>query len=336
MRIPILFRALLTAALSTLLVAQEPAVDAKKLRQEANAAVQAGDFTAAAASFKKLTEIDPKDGPAWHMLGYSLHAANKLDEALAVHMKAAEFPAVAAVATYNVACVYALKGKPDEAFAWLDKAIAAGFADVDQLTGDSDFDSVRKDPRMAKAEAAIRAKAKGGPGAAQVLAQNVERRNARAVWFSRQGSPGQLSIDYSPVPWSDKYEEAVASGEQKGKKWRFGADFWTRLDTSLDLQFGSVAVPAGYYYLTLEQRDADTYVLALHDAAAVKKLKLDAFLSERLKGGIEVTMQHKKADEIARELAIAIAMKPGSKTEGTVTVHFGGHALTAPFTAKFE
>lgn len=331
MRSP-LFRALLTAALSTFLVAQEPsAADSKKLRQEANAAVQAGDFDAAAAAFRKLTEANPKDAQAWHMLGYSLHAKGKLDEALAVHLKAAEFPQTAGVATYNAACVYALKGKADEAFAWLDKAVAAGFADLDQLQGDADFDSIRKDPRMAKLETAL----KGG-GGAQVFAGSVERKNTRAAWFSRKGSPGQLSIDYSPVPWSAKYEEVVKSGQFQGKKWRLGSDFWTRLDTSLDLKFGEVAVPSGYYYLTLEQRDAETYVLALHDAAAVKKQKLDAFMSDRLQGGIEIKMMHKATDDVAKQLAIEIEMKPGSKTEGLISLRFGGHALAAPFTAKIE
>src|SRR6185369_16095807 len=183
-------------------------------RKEANAALQAGDFTAAAADFKKLTEANPKDGQAWQLLGYSLHAAGKLDEALPVHMKAAEFPRYAGVATYNIACVHALKGRADEAFTWLDKAVAAGFGDLAQLQGDSDFDSIRKDPRMSKLEAAIKAKGdEGGAAGAQVFAQNVERKNARAAWFSKKGSPGQLSIDYSPVPWNDEYEEAVASGK---------------------------------------------------------------------------------------------------------------------------
>lgn len=331
MRSP-MFRALLTAALSTFLVAQEPAtIDTKKLREQANAAVQAGDFGAAAAAFKKLTEANPKDAQAWHMLGYSLHADHKLDEALVVHQKAAEFPQTAGVATYNIACVYALKGKADEAFAWLDKAVAAGFGDLEQLQGDADFDSIRKDPRMAKLEASL----KGG-GGAQVFAGSVERKNTRAAWFGRKGSPGQLSIDYTPVPWVARYEEVIKSGKFQGKKWRLGSDFWTRLDTSLDLQFGAVAVPAGYYYLTLEQRDAETYVLALHDAAAVKKQKLDAFMADKLQGGIEVQMAHKAVDDVQKQLAIDIEMKPGSKTDGVVNLRFGGHALVAPFQARLE
>lgn len=335
MRFSTFARALLAAALSSFLVAQQPAPDLGKLRQEANAAVQAGDFTVAAAAWKKVTEAAPKDAQAWHMLGYSLHAAGKLDEALVVHKKAAEFPATAAVATYNIACVHALQGRADEAFAALEKAVAAGFGDLDQLQGDSDFDSIRKDPRMAKIEAAVKG-AGGAGGAVQVYQQNVERRNARVAWFGKNGSPGQIAIDYSPVPWKDQYEEVLASGKQKGRKWRLGGDFWTRIDTSFDLQLGGVAVPAGYYYLTIEQRDGDAFVLALHDAAAVRKQKLDAFMAPKLQGGIEVALTASKLDEVAKALAITIGMKPGSKTEGTLAIHFGGHALAAPFAVKLD
>jgi tetratricopeptide (TPR) repeat protein len=338
--IPLVSRALLTAALSTFLVAQEPvAADVAKLKREANAALQAGDFTAAAAGFKKVTEVAPKDGQAWQLLGYSLHAAGKLDEALPAHKKAAEFPRFAGVATYNIACVYSLKGNADEAFAWLDKAVALGFSDLEQLQGDSDFDSIRKDPRMAKLESSLKAAAKGG-GNAQTYVQSgdqaVARKNVRVAWFSGKGSPGQLAFDFTPVPWNSQYEEGLAAGKFKNTKWRLGSDFWTRLDTSLDMQFGSVSVPAGYYYLTLEQRDGDNYVLAFHDAAAVKKQKLDAFMAAKLQGGIEVPMTHKAIDDIAKNLDIAAEMKPGSKTDGVITIKFGGHALAAPFSVKFD
>ncbi len=335
MRFPILSRALLAAAFSSFLLAQQPGTDVAKLKQEANAALQSSDFTAAAAAFKKVTEADPKDGQAWQLLGYSLHAAGRLDEALPAHLKATEFPRVAPVATYNVACVHALKGNADEAFAWLDKAVAAGFNDVGQLRGDADFASIRTDPRMAKIEAAVKAKGGAAPGV-MVFAQTVDRKSARAAWFGRSGSPGQIAIDFSPVPWNDQYEEVLTSGKQRGKKWRFGADFWTRLDTSFDLTFGSVNVPAGYYYLTLEQRDDDQYVLALHDAAAVRKLKLDAFMADKLQGGIEVAMRHERGEEIAKNLDIAIEMDPGSKTAGTVSVRFGGHTLRSPFTVQLQ
>lgn len=337
MRYRLPFRALLLAALSTTVLAQvetKPA-DLGKVRATAEAAIESKDYAAAAAAFKTLTEADAKDARSWLMLGYALHAQHKLDEALPVHMKAAEFKRTAPIATYNVACVYALQKKPDEAFMWLDKAIALGFDDPEHLKGDTDFEAVRNDPRFAKAIESIKAKATG-KGPVQAFAQNIERRNTRVAWFGKRGGAGQIAIDYSPVSWQDDFEQKLTGGEYKGKKWRLGADFWTRLDTSVDLQLGGVAVPAGYYYLTLEQRDANTFVLALHDPAAIKKQKLDAFQAEKVQGGIEVPMTHATDPKVVKQLELNLAMNEGSTTDGTLQLGFGGHRLTAPFAAKID
>jgi len=307
--------------------------DPKKLRQEADAAVQAGDYAAASVSFKALTEANPKDAQAWHMLGYSLHITGKLVDALKAHLKAAEFPATAPIASYNVACVHALKGRTDDAFTWLDKAVAAGFGDADQLRGDSDLESLRKDPRFAKAAAAM-ANAPKAP--ARAFAQNIERRSARLAWFDRKGSPGQVAIDYTPVGWQADYDSALAAGKFRGKKWRLGSDFWTRLDSSLDLQFGDVSVPAGYYYLTLVQRDADSFVLGFHDAAAVRKQKLDAFQAEQMPAGIEVVVSHSTVADVQKQLEISVATEPGSQDKCVLGIAFGGHRLSAPFAVRMQ
>lgn len=337
-----LLRSAASSALAALLLATfglaqgkvDAALDLKQLRKDGQAAVQAGDFQKAAAAFQQVTAADPKDGLAWQLLGYSLHAAGKLDEALPVHLKATEFPATAPIAAYNVACVHALQGRPEDALRWLEKAVGFGFDQADHLENDQDFAALRKDPRFVELLAATRKKAKASAGALQAYVQTVERRNSRIAWFHKAGSPGQLSIDYSPVPWQDKYASAFANGEFVGKKWRLGADFWTRLDTSVDLSIGGVKVPAGYYYLTAEQRDGATFVLALHDAAAVKKLRLDAYMAGKLQGGIEVPMEHRDGDGVAKELSIVLATDEGSKDHGTLEIRFGGHVLSAPLVAS--
>ncbi len=52
---------------------------------------------------------------------------------------------------YNIACIYALKGDSDQAFAHLSKATAAGWDDADHMAKDSDFNSLHDDPRWEKA-----------------------------------------------------------------------------------------------------------------------------------------------------------------------------------------
>ncbi len=59
--------------------------------------------------------------------------------------------------TYNAACSFALAGRSDLAFEFLDRAIAAGWTNVGHLEADTDLDSLRKDARWSKMMAAARA-----------------------------------------------------------------------------------------------------------------------------------------------------------------------------------
>src|SRR5712671_659744 len=172
-------------------VCAQEKVDVQKLQTQAQEAVQSEQWDVAAAAFKKLTEAEPKEGRNWHMLGYTLHAAGKLDEALKVHLKAAEFPEVAPVATYNAACVYALKGDKDKAFELLGKAIERGFAQPGQLDQDSDMDSLRADPRFKDivAQTKKKAEAGGGRGQVQVFAPLTKRMGQRVAFFGGGGAP---------------------------------------------------------------------------------------------------------------------------------------------------
>lgn len=332
MSLPKTLRFVLCAALATALAAQTPAPDLVKLRKEAQAAAESGDYQTAAASFQKLVEADPKDARAWHMLGYSLHVNGKLDEALEAHKKAAEFPGTAPIACYNAACVFAIRGKTDDAFAWLEKAVQKGFDDAGQLDGDDDLESLRADPRYAKLKDSM-AKA---ATQVQIYEQVVARKNARAAWFTRKDSPAEIAIDWSPVKWKSEFDTQLQAGKFVGKTWRLGADFWTRIDTSVDLQCGETKVPAGYWYLTLAQKDAEHFVLTLNDPAVIRKRKLDAYQTELLRGGIDIPLTHGIADDGADELGFAVTMKKGSTTEGEMVIRFGSHVLSTPFVAKID
>jgi tetratricopeptide repeat protein len=316
MRIVLAFPLLLSC-----LVAPAPAQDraaAEAAFRDGQTAVQGKEFMDAVAAFQKATEADPGFGRAWHMLGYSLHAAGKLDEALKIHLKATEFPDVAPVATYNVACVHSLKGDKDKAFEWLGKAVALGFGDGAQLANDSDFDNIRDDPRFKKIADAM-------GKSVQAFVVTTGRKSARVAYFAAKGSPGQIAIDYSPIPWRATYDQQIESPKLIGRKWRFGSDFWTTLDTSMPLSIAGVEIPAGYWYLTLEHK----FVLGVHDPAAVRKQHLDPFQCERLQGGIEVPLAHATSEKVADVLEVAIALEKTERTKGSLRVRFGGHELTA-------
>lgn len=324
---------LCTALLSFAAAAQDgKAADTKTLQKEGRQAVQNQDWKTAIADFQKLTELEPTVGTHWHMLGYSLHAANRLDEALKVHLKAAEFADVKPVASYNVACVYALKSDKDKAFEWLGKAVDAGFARPEQLTDDTDMDSLRSDARwqgiVARVDKAAAALAKM-PGQAQAFADTSTRRSSRVVWFDRSGSsPGQVVVDYAPVPWQDKYDELVESPKFMGKHWRLGANYWTSLDTMLPMAIGDVKLEPGQYYLTLVHETDGKFNLYVHDAAEIRKQRLDAFQAPKLSGGKPIALEHKKSETVAKELAMGIELAKGSP-QGEFVVRFGGHVLSS-------
>ncbi len=52
--------------------------------------------------------------------------------------------------TYNIACLHCLLGRQDEAYAWLEKAIDAGYDDADHLLADEDFKTIRDQERFKK------------------------------------------------------------------------------------------------------------------------------------------------------------------------------------------
>lgn len=318
----------LTASSTTFLCAQDGKPEPGSLVREAQAAVQSGDWTTAAALFTKLTEAEPKVGRHWHMLGYSLHAGNRLDEALKAHHRATEFDDVRAPATYNVACVHALKGDADQAFAWLEKAIDAGFADADLLETDSDLAGIRADPRFAKLAPRLAAKRAARPAQPpRAFAVVTPRRCARAVWFDNVGNtPGQFAIDWTPVRWKPEFEKIVDAPASVGRHWRLGGDFWTKLDTSLALDVGGVAIEPGEYYLTLRNLGERRFFLCVHDTAPVRAQRLDASQVHRLKGGREIPLALTTGDEVSDELAFRCAFG-GTDTAGEIVLRFGPHTL---------
>lgn len=337
-------RIALTTSVSVLLALAVPAQEKKgfteatvnEVTQQANDALQAQDFEAAATAFKKLVQMQPKNARAWHLLGYSLHGAGKLDEALKYHLKAAEFPEVTGVATYNVACVHALKGETEEAIEWLIKAQERGFNNPDQLIIDPDMDSLRDDPRFKKIMEKMKANASvdAGTGAVQVFAPSTERHGQRLFFWSGNSSPGQVVIDYGAPTWKDSYSSQIEN--MAGRRWRLGSNFWTVLDTNVDLEVAGVKVPAGAYYLTAEITDDGKYLLAFNDPAEIRKKKLDAFQAQKTEGGIVVGLEHSETDEVADKLEITLVPDEQHTTKADLVIHFGPHRFTAPVGVALE
>jgi len=133
-----------------------PSLDAEGRRmQQGQLFEDEKSFAEAAGIYRAMTERDPKDGFAWYRLGRSLQAAGQLEASLPASTRAAEFADVRSDALYNIACVYALQGKTNDAIGQIEKAVAAGFNAKWLLKGDPDLASIRADARFQKIMAAM-------------------------------------------------------------------------------------------------------------------------------------------------------------------------------------
>jgi hypothetical protein len=173
------------------------------------------------------------------------------------------------------------------------------------------------------------------PQDVQTYAQTVARQCTRIAYFGTSGSPGQLNIQYGQPAWKGEYDHQLE--QLRGQRIRFGKDFWTTLDTNVDLTIGGTAVPAGYYYLALGRTPGGDWALVLYDPVELRRERADAFVTPRYAvGGIEAplvhgTLQGERADRLVielqplRELGLA-----------KLVIRWGRHELTAPVVAKLD
>jgi tetratricopeptide (TPR) repeat protein len=91
---------------------------------------------------------ETRDGEYWFSRGYALHQGDQYIEAIEAFSHSIGLGYRQATSMYNVACGYALLNDKDNALFWLNRSIAAGFDRADLLSGDSDLDPLRSDPRF--------------------------------------------------------------------------------------------------------------------------------------------------------------------------------------------
>lgn len=136
------------------------------LNAAASAELEAGDLPSAQKLFAEVLPIyrgtrgyrDGGPGVETH-LAYLLLRAGKpgeagtlLDESLATDRRLADGGNQDWSVPYDTACVHALRGEKDEAFRWLDRAVAAGWRGWPLGTRDPLLDPLRDDPRFHQLE----------------------------------------------------------------------------------------------------------------------------------------------------------------------------------------
>ncbi len=101
--------------------------------------------------FVEYTQRHPQSGRAWFNLGYARIEGERLEGAAEAFQRALDLRYRPATTMYNLACAYSLMDRKEEAFAWLFKALDAGFDSSGMLRGDDDLDNLRGDPRYRQA-----------------------------------------------------------------------------------------------------------------------------------------------------------------------------------------
>jgi serine/threonine protein kinase/Flp pilus assembly protein TadD len=113
-----------------------------------------GDDESAQSAYEKALEViahqlelNPDDTRALSLGAGCLARLGDREESIQWAGRAVAIDPEDAVILYAVACVYAIVELPDEAIAYLDAAVKAGFGNFGWIENDPDMDSIRNDPR---------------------------------------------------------------------------------------------------------------------------------------------------------------------------------------------
>lgn len=98
----------------------------------------------------------PENIDAWTDLGHLLTRLGRHERALAVDREIVRRMPEDETAHYNLACSLALTGATALALDALERAVALGYADVDQMEADDDLASLRGLPRFIALVARLR------------------------------------------------------------------------------------------------------------------------------------------------------------------------------------
>jgi hypothetical protein len=169
-----------------------------------------------------------------------------------------------------------------------------------------------------------------GSQAQRSFPEASQRGNTRIFYWGGNRSAGQLTVDYGQPPWKAAYNQTLQNLQKQ--RWRLGQNFWTNLDTNIDLTLGEAEVEAGYYYLALGQNEDQDYVLWVLDPAPIREQKLDSYHAWKTTGGIPVVLDHEDGQQPAQKLQIQLLLDPKERDEAQLVIRFGPHKLSAPIT----
>ena len=121
---------------------------AQDLATSADTAYQKKDWPTAEKLYSQLSQSNGSVPRYWYRLGVAAQAQGEHQTALDAFEKAKSKGSPAFMTHYNIAGVYASMGETEKAFANLGAAVKAGFAQPEQMSSDTDLQSLRGDARF--------------------------------------------------------------------------------------------------------------------------------------------------------------------------------------------
>ncbi|MDT7602231.1 MAG: hypothetical protein QOF61_228 [Acidobacteriota bacterium] len=137
---------------------QSPQSPQSPAMQTADALFKEKKWTEAAKSYAEVTQTEPNNAQAWFGLAMSLYSMNKFTDAAGAFEKANELgkgTRIGRLSLYNIAASYARAGDKQKALASLDRIVAVNPLFGIGITSDSDFESLRAEPRFKEFTVAV-------------------------------------------------------------------------------------------------------------------------------------------------------------------------------------
>jgi hypothetical protein len=129
--------------------AEPPQPIRRNAAQRGDALFQEEKWEEALSAYREALAASPEDAKVQFRVALCQHNLGRWREAIPGFERAAELGFDGpGVCYYNIACGDALLGEKDQAFAWLKRAVKAGFRNRDLMASDEDLKSLRDDPRF--------------------------------------------------------------------------------------------------------------------------------------------------------------------------------------------
>ncbi len=122
------------------------AVNVDALLHEAQTLIGAGEAEEARKKCLEAVKLDPSRSQAHTCVGVTYYLRDRYDEAFEAYAKALDADPTNPDVYYNMACVYAVLGKTEEAIQYLRLTLLNGYVQVKTMSEDADLKSLHGNP----------------------------------------------------------------------------------------------------------------------------------------------------------------------------------------------